>query len=105
MKFPTMLRKMWTGDDVQQWINLATRWIPISEDPPLDKPILLFGNVAGYGNMQVIGRWSHNEWGEPDDPVWKTTVGDFMIIPTHWKNLDLSPDFGYDISRREAKLK
>ncbi|SEQ89760.1 Protein of unknown function [Azotobacter beijerinckii] len=110
LRFPTTLRKMWSGGDVQAWLDQQgplyaappaqqSQWVPVSERlPELDTPVLLikFGDrgFIGERNSSTDG-WS---WAECDGirfrqgEGWVTHRSFFDDLePTHWMPLPAAP--------------
>lgn len=102
LTFPTALRKMWSGSEVQEWINkqLADQWLEISSAPKgatidnLCKEHWILG-VNAHGQQKVI-RWCMEY--PVEQGCWmfaysqnEETDGVQEFNPTHWMPLTEPP--------------
>ena len=98
LSFPTALRKMWSGGEVQEWIDkeLANQWQDISsapkgataEDPCKEHWIL---GINAHGEQKVI-RWCMEYPSEKGCWMFAYAPSDYIdgiqeFHPTHWMPL------------------
>jgi hypothetical protein len=102
LSFPTALRKMWSGGEVQEWINkqLNNPWQDIKSAPKgatVDNPCKehwILG-VNSHGEQKVI-RWCMEYPNEKGCWMFAYAPSDYIdgiqeFHPTHWMPLFESP--------------
>lgn len=92
IKFPTMLRKMWSGGEVQVWIDEHVQplldWSEFSSPPPADEDVLLY---CGKNVPVYCGRLREGNYGEPQQGAvaWRCSSSGRFATPILWKRIML----------------
>jgi hypothetical protein len=101
LQFPIALRKMWSGGEVQQWLDeqVDNQWLDIASAPKgatQDNPCkeLWIVGINAYDQQRVI-RWCLDY---PSEGCWMFATSPSNYIdgiqefhPTHWMPLAQSP--------------
>jgi len=84
LQFPTMLRKMWSGGEVQEWIDdqLNNQWISVEDELPPNKERVLLFDSDGFGVLS--GRFSNSMWYLEGEKDTNANI-------THWMPLPKAP--------------
>lgn len=60
VRFPVMLRQMWSGGDVQKWIDENLGWRAIETAPKDGRYVLLYD--AQRAGEYLMAQWFHGAW-------------------------------------------
>lgn len=79
--FPTMLRKMWSATEIQEWINEnKPKWLALADAPVGREVIVLVSTDAGFDTSMMHkndkGNWLLNEE--------ETYSLPYFIMPIAW---------------------
>ena len=82
-KFPTVIRKMWSGGEVQAWIDenwkAQSPWLDVSDPPEVGR--LVF--VDSSGMLPVVAYMDDlGAWYSETTKMWVLNVTRWMPIPT-----------------------
>lgn len=88
LQFPTMLRKMWSGGEVQQWIDeqLARQWVSTDDYLPKTTGRVLFVTEYTEPEIAVYIKYKGLEGGK-----FKLEGNDITDKVTYWMPLLTSP--------------
>lgn len=89
LQFPTALRKMWSGGEVQDWIDeqLSNQWVSVTDRlPKYDSKVDPYDEFIVYcqkdsDSIITTLSWTEHGWYDDMDNPWDQYVTYWMPLP------------------------